>query len=219
VLLLASVTDTLVTFATHVIRDLGLPGVFLLVAADAAGIPIAAPAIMLFAGFNVSEGHNTILGITVAGVLGDVFGSTIAYWIGYVGRRELLEKHGRKLHITPQRLKLAEGWFDRYGIPVIFFGRIVPVVRTFISFPAGAARMPYVRFAIATALGAIPLALGFGLIGQAVGSNWVDWKDQLHYVDYAAVAVVGVTIVVLAVRLRSDDEDGDSAGPATDAGG
>src|SRR5437764_15335879 len=100
-LVLASVTDSLVTFATHVIRDLGLAGVFLLVAADAMGIPIAAAAIMLFAGFDVSTGELSLLGVIIAGTLGDIAGSTVAYWIGATGGHELLEPHGRKLHIAP----------------------------------------------------------------------------------------------------------------------
>jgi membrane protein DedA with SNARE-associated domain len=189
-LVLASVTDSLVTFATHVIRDLGLPGIFLLVAADAMGIPIAAAAIMLFAGFNVSEGHNTILGVTIAGVAGDFVGSCLAYAIGATGGHELLERHGRKLHITPQKIQLAHGWFERWGAPVIFFGRNLPFIRTYISYPAGVARMTFSRFALWTFLGAIPTMLGWTLAGKAVGHRWTDWKDKLGYVDYAVVGLL-----------------------------
>jgi membrane protein DedA with SNARE-associated domain len=200
VLVLASVTDSLVTFATHVIRDLGLPGVFLLVAADAVGIPIAAAAIMLFAGFNVSEGHHTILGVTVAGLLGDLFGSCVAYAIGATGGHELLERHGRKLHITPRKLELAHGWFERWGAPVIFFGRNLPFIRTYISYPAGVARMTLSRFVLWTALGAVPLTLGWSLAGKALGHRWTDWKHNLGYVDYGIVAVLAMAALWLAMR-------------------
>src|SRR5947209_7363734 len=122
-LLLASVTESLVTFATHVIRDLGLAGVFLLVAVDAMGIPIAAAAILLFAGFDVSTGHLTLVGVVLAGTLGDLAGSVLAYWIGATGGHELLERHGRKLHITPAKIEMSHRVFERYGPPVIAVGR------------------------------------------------------------------------------------------------
>lgn len=217
----ASVTDTLVTFATHVIDHLGLPGVALLVAADATGIPIAAAAILLFAGFTVSDPqahhHFTLLGVVVAGVIGDVLGTSIAYVIGYVGRRELLETHGRKLHITPGKLALVERWFERYGLVVIPVGRLVPMVRTFIGFPAGAAEMPYVRFAALSAVGATVMCLIFASIGKAVGHNWTKWRHNLGYVDYAVVAIiiVGVVYWLVARRRRRSDADGE---PAVDAG-
>jgi membrane protein DedA with SNARE-associated domain len=205
VLVLASVTDSLITFATHVIRDLGLPGIFLLVLADAMGIPIAAAAIMLFAGFNVSDAggaHQTILGITVAGVGGDVVGSALAYWIGATGGHELLERHGRKLHVTPGKIEMAHRWFERWGAPVIFFGRNLPFVRTYISYPAGVARMSFGRFIIFTFLGAIPMALGWGLVGKAVGRNWTEWKHALGYADYAVVALILLGAAYLVVRAR-----------------
>lgn len=202
-LVLASVTDSLVTFATHVIRDLGLPGVFLLVAADAMGIPIAAAAIMLFAGFNVSAAgghHHTILGVVVAGIAGDLAGSCLAYGIGYTGGHELLERHGRKLHITPAKIRMAHAWFERWGAPVLFFGRNVPFVRTYVSYPAGAVRMTFSRFFLWTFLGAIPLTLGWSLAGKALGHRWTEWKDKLGYVDVAIVALLVLAVAWLVVR-------------------
>ena len=199
-LLLASVTDSLVTFATHVVRDLGLGGIFLLVAADSLGIPIAAAAIMLFAGFDVSTGHLTLLGVILAGTLGDLAGSLVAYAIGATGGHELLERHGRKLHVTPAKLAMAHGWFERWGAPVLFFGRNVPFVRTFIAYPAGAVRMSFRRFVLWTTLGAIPLTVGWTLAGKAVGHRWTDWKDKLGYVDYAVVAIIVVVVAWLVVR-------------------
>jgi membrane protein DedA with SNARE-associated domain len=221
VLVLASVTDSLITAATHVINHLGLPGVALLCALDSMGVPIAAAVIMLFAGFNISDPqsqhHFSLIGVIAAGVIGDVIGSTIAYWIGYFGRTELLEKHGRKLHVTPQRLALVERWFDRYGMIVIPVGRFIPVVRTFIGYPAGAARMPYGRFIALTALGALALSALFASIGKAVGTNWTHWRHTLGYLDYVVVVaiVAGIGYWLYTRRRR----DGDDAGePAVDAG-
>jgi membrane protein DedA with SNARE-associated domain len=211
----ASVTDSLVTFATNVIDHLGLPGIVLLSAADSMGIPIAAAVIMLFAGFNISDPqsshHFTLLSVVAAGVLGDVIGSSIAYAIGYFGRNELLEKHGKKLHVTPARLALVERWFDRWGLYVIPVSRFIPVVRTFIAFPAGAARMPYWRFIALTAIGATALCLTFASIGKAVGSNWTHWRHAMGYLDYVAVLAIVAGVAWLIVRRRR-------RAPAVDAG-
>jgi membrane protein DedA with SNARE-associated domain len=198
----ASVTDSLVTFATHVIRDLGLAGVFLLVFADAIGIPIAAGVILLFAGFDVSEGHLTLAGVLIVGIAGDVLGSVVAYWIGATGGHELLERHGRKLHITPAKLEFAHRWFEKRGALVIAVGRNVPFVRTYISYPAGIARMGFGRFLAATTVGAAVLVVSWTLIGKAVGHNWTKWKHALGYVDYAVVALLLVAAVYLFVRWR-----------------
>jgi membrane protein DedA with SNARE-associated domain len=199
-LVLASVTDSLVTFATHVIRDLGLAGIFLLVAADAIGIPIAAAAIMLFAGFDVYEHHQTLLGVIAAGTLGDVAGSLVAYAIGATGGHELLERHGRKLHITPAKIDNAHRWFERRGALVIAVGRNVPFVRTYISYPAGVARMNLARFTLATAVGGGFLCVVWALVGKAVGHNWTKWKHALGYVDYVVVALLVLTAAWFAVR-------------------
>jgi membrane protein DedA with SNARE-associated domain len=197
---LASVTDSLVTFATHVVRDLGLPGVFVLMLAESACIPIPSEATMLFAGFNVSSGHHTLLTITAAGVLGNLVGSWAAYGVGYYGRVELIERHGRFLRITPKHLAWADRWFARYGSAAVFFSRLLPIVRTFISLPAGVARMPFWRFTALTLLGCVPWVFALALIGDQVGSHWKQWRDALAYVDYVVVALAAVGVVYLLIR-------------------
>jgi len=196
----ASVTDSVITFATHVIRDLGLGGVFLLVFADAIGIPIAAAAIMLFAGFDVSEHHLTLAGVIIIGTLGDLVGSLVAYGIGAWGGHELLERHGRKLHITPAKIELAHTWFERRGAPVIAIGRNLPFIRTYISYPAGAVRMSLRKFTLATLIGGAVMATGWTLIGKAVGHNWTKWRHALGYVDVFIVVCLVLLLAYLAVR-------------------
>ena len=143
---LASVTDSLVSLATHVIRDLGFAGVFVLtMSSGVVGLPGSEPT-MLFAGFNVFQGHLSLLGIIIFGVLGDLAGASIAYAIGYYGRVELLERHGSKFHVSPRRLARAHDWFERYGSPVIFVSRLLPLVRLVFPYAAGVARMPFARF-------------------------------------------------------------------------
>jgi membrane protein DedA with SNARE-associated domain len=201
---LASITDPLVRFATNVIGDLGLAGVFVLMLLESACIPIPSEATMLFAGFNVSEGHYSLIAATAAGVAGNLVGSWIAYAVGWYGRVDILEKHGAKLHIKPSHLATADRWFARHGEATVFFARLLPVIRTFISLPAGVARMPFWRFTLFTLAGCIPWVLALAFIGQQVGANWEKWKNSLHYVDYAVVAIVVVGIVLLVVRSRRE---------------
>ena len=199
---LASITDPLVRFATNVVGDLGLAGIFVLMLLESACIPIPSEATMLFAGFNVAEGHYSLIAVTIAGTLGNLVGSWIAYAVGYYGRVDVLEKHGRKLHIKPSHLAWADRWFARHGDATVFFTRLLPVIRTFISLPAGVARMPFWRFTILTTLGCIPWIFMLTFIGMQVGENWESWKDSLHYVDYAVLAMIVLGLGYLLVRRR-----------------
>jgi len=198
---LADILSPLVDAATNIINALGLPGVFVLMTAESACIPIPSEAIMLFAGFNVSEGNMTLFGIVAAGVLGNLVGSLIAYGVGYYGRIELLDRN-RLIHINRRHLEQADRWFERHGSATVFFTRMLPIVRTFISLPAGAARMPLGRFAAFTFLGSIPWVLMLAIVGREVGSRWDQWRDHLHYLDYAILAAIVVAIVYLIVRRR-----------------
>jgi membrane protein DedA with SNARE-associated domain len=199
---LAAVTDKLADFATNVVGDIGLPGVFLLMVAESACIPIPSEATMLFAGFNVDKGHYSLIAAVATGTAANLVGSWIAYAVGYYGRIELLETHGRKLHIKPEHLRWADRWFERYGAPAVFFSRMLPIIRTFISLPAGVARMPFWRFTVLTVLGCIPWIFALTFVGKQVGSNWTDWKDSLHYVDYAVLAAIIAGIAFLLLRRR-----------------
>ena len=199
-LLLASLTDPLVRFATDVINSLGLPGVFALMLAESACIPIPSEGTMLFAGFNVADGHWSLFEITAVGVVANVVGSWIAYAIGYFGRIDVLERHGAKLHVKPSHLAWADRWFSRYGEVTVFFSRMLPIVRTFISLPAGVARMPFWRFTVLTVAGCLPWVFALALIGKEAGDRWERWKEHLHYVDYAVVAAIVLGLAWLLVR-------------------
>jgi membrane protein DedA with SNARE-associated domain len=203
-LTLASITDPLVRFATDVVGELGLAGIFVLMLVESACIPVPSEATMLFAGFNVSEGHYSLLMVTLVGSVANLVGSWVAYAVGWFGRVDILEKHGRKLHIKPSHLATADRWFERHGDATVFFTRMLPIVRTFISLPAGVARMPFWRFTVFTFLGCLPWVFMLAFIGQQVGARWEDWKDSLHYVDYAVAAAIVVGAVVLILRNRRD---------------
>jgi membrane protein DedA with SNARE-associated domain len=211
--LLASITDPLVQFAVDVIDKLGLPGVFLLMLAESACIPIPSEATMLFAGFNVSAGEYSLFAAVTVGVVANVLGSWIAYAVGYYGRIDVLEKHGAKLHIKPSHLAWADRWFERYGDATVFFSRMLPIIRTFISLPAGVARMPFWRFTLLTTAGCIPWVFMLTFIGKQAGDNWDKWKDHLHYVDYAVIGGIVLGVIWLFVRRRRPS----SGEPAADA--
>jgi membrane protein DedA with SNARE-associated domain len=209
---LASLTDPLVNFATNVVGDLGLPGVFILMLLESACIPIPSEATMLFAGFNVHEGEYSLFAITVVGSVANLVGSWIAYAVGYYGRVELVERHGNKLHVKKSHLDWADRWFDRYGDPTVFFTRMLPIIRTFISLPAGVARMPFWRFSVLTLAGCVPWVFMLGFVGKQAGDNWDQWKDNLHYVDYVVAATIVLGIAYLLIRRRGSKDK-----PAADA--
>ncbi|HEU4976359.1 MAG TPA: DedA family protein [Baekduia sp.] len=198
-LVMAAVTDKLADFATNVVGDLGLPGIFLLMVPESACIPIPSEATMLFAGFNVSEGKYSLVAAVAVGAVANLIGSWIAYGVGYYGRIEVLQ-HSRFFHVKPEHLAITERWFERWGGWAVFFSRMLPIVRTFISLPAGVARMPFWRFTVLTLAGCIPWILMLTLIGKAARDNWDDWKDRLHYVDYGVAAIIVLGAGWLALR-------------------
>ncbi len=195
------VVDPIVDVATEFIDAAGYVGIFVLMLLESACIPVPSEAIMLFAGFNVSEGDMTLFGIVTAGVLGNIVGSWVAWGVGYYGRLELLEK-SRFIHINQKHLDWADDWFQRHGDATVFFTRMLPIIRTFISLPAGIAKMPFWRFTLYTALGCIPWVLMLGIVGREVGDNWEEWRDYLHYGDYLVLAAIVGGLIYLIVRRR-----------------
>jgi membrane protein DedA with SNARE-associated domain len=209
-LILASISETLVNETSHFVRDAGLPGVFALMAIGSACIPIPSEVVMLFAGFAVadpnqsaSQHHMTMVGIVLAGLLGTMVGSWITYGIGRGGRLELLERHGSKLHMGPAQISRAERWFERFGEPVVFFGRMVPLIRAFVSLPAGVARMPFWRFSVLSFLGSIPWVLALAFAGHALGSDWTTVRKGFQYVDYLILLLIVAGIAYAIVRRRA----------------
>lgn len=212
-LLMASISGAVVNEIAHFVREAGLPGIFVLMAISAACIPIPSEVVMLFAGFAVadptrsaSSHHLTMLGIVIAGVLGSMVGSWIAYGVGRAGRLELLERHGAKtkwIPTHPSQIERADRWFQRYGGWAVLFGRLVPFVRAFVSLPAGVSKMPLLRFSVLSLIGTIPWVLALALAGDAVGSEWTQIRSGFEYVDYVIVALVVVGILwAVAQRVR-----------------
>lgn len=217
-LVLASISGSLVDATSHFVREAGLPGIFVLMAISAACIPIPSEAVMLFAGFAVadptqsaSSHHLTMVGIVLAGVLGTMAGSWVAYGVGRAGRLELLEKHGSKFHMGPSQIATADRWFQRWGEPAVLFGRVVPLVRAFVSLPAGVAKMRIGRFTVLSLIGATPWVIALAFAGHAVGADWKSIRNAFEYVDYAIVALIVAGIAWAVWRRMS----GASAGVAS----
>ncbi|MFT4049199.1 MAG: DedA family protein [Solirubrobacterales bacterium] len=207
-LIFASVTEPIVNFAVDVTEKLGLWGIFILMVPESALIPIPSEATMLFAGFNVSEGTYPFWAAVLTACIANVIGSWIAYAIGYYGRMDLIEKHGHKLHIKPSHLQWTDQWFEKHGNATVFWARMLPIVRTFISLPAGVAKMPFWKFTLYTFLGCIPWMILLTTIGYYAGENWEQWKDHLHYVDYAVAVIILGAIVYFALRWRKNRDNG-----------
>ena len=137
----------------------------------------------------------------------------IAYAAGYYGRIELLERN-RVLHVNRRHLEWADRWFERHGSATVFFTRMLPIIRTFISLPAGVARMPLGRFVVFTLAGSIPWVLMLAIVGREVGDRWDQWKDNLHYFDYAVVAAIVIAVAYLLFRRRRGSAQWEPTPPA-----
>ena len=220
-LVVASISETLVNETAHFVREAGLPGIFALMAISSACIPIPSEVVMLFAGFAVadpsqsaSQHHLTLVGVVLAGLLGTMVGSWISYGIGRGGRLELFERHGAKLHMGPAQIERGDQWFQRHGETAVLVGRVIPVVRAFVSLPAGVAKMPLGRFTLFSLLGSLPWVLGLALAGHALGGDWTSVRKGFEYVDYVVLALVVAGIVYALVRRRRTRRR-----PAADAAG
>jgi membrane protein DedA with SNARE-associated domain len=210
-MVIAALLDPIVNLCTDFIGSVGYAGVFVLTMLGSACVPIPSEATMMFAGFKVSDGDLTLLGVIVAGVTGELLGCLIAYAAGYYGRIDLLERN-KLIHIDRKRLDWVDSWFQRHGDITVFFGRLIPLVRAFISLPAGVAEMPLRRFIPLTLAGSVIWLSGLTLIGRAVGENWDKWHQRLAFLDYLVVAVVIAGIAYLVIQRRRSSSPKRGAG-------
>ncbi len=194
---MVSIIEYVSQIAIDIISYLGYWGVFLAMTIESACIPLPSEVIMPFAGFEVSKGNMTLLGITIVGTLGNVVGSWIAYFVGLKGGRPFLEKYGKYVFISPRSLDRAHNWFERYGHEAVFISRMLPGIRTFISLPAGIAEMDFKKFTIYTFAGSLPWVFALGYIGVMLGVHWEDIKPYFHMLD----VIVGIAIVVAVVYI------------------
>ncbi len=195
------ITAPIVNFATETVGAYGVWAVFLLMVLESACIPVPSEAIMVFGGFLAGQGKVSFVAVVAAGVAGNVVGSWIAWWVGREKGRDWALRW-RWLHITPERLDAADRWFGKYGSWAVLISRCLPIIRTFISLPAGVARMPFWKFTTLTVIGCIPWCLLLAYAGMAVGDNWESLQKQLHWFDYAVAVMILAGIVWMFVRYR-----------------
>jgi membrane protein DedA with SNARE-associated domain len=211
--MIGKIIELLSVFIVATISRLGYAGIVLLMGIESACIPLPSEIIMPFSGYLVYQGRFSLWAVGVAGALGCVLGSLVAYWVGYYGGRPLIEKYGRYLLMSPHDLDLADRWFDRFGDIIVFASRLLPVIRTFIAFPAGVARMDLKKFVVYTFAGSLPWCIGLAYIGQKLGEKWdkdPTLKTLFHRFDFAIglVLVLGATWWVWrhVKHLRADKE-------------
>src|SRR5438876_4713630 len=195
--MIGKLIEILSAFIVATISTLGYAGIVLLMAIESACIPLPSEIIMPFSGYLVYTGRFNIWLVSVAGAFGCVVGSLVAYWIGMYGGRPLIEKYGKYILISHHDLDLADRWFSRFGEVIVFASRLLPVIRTFIAFPAGVARMNLKRFVIYTFAGSLPWCFGLAYVGQKLGEQW-DKNSTLKNIFHRFDFVIGI-LVLLAV--------------------
>ena len=217
--MLASVTGQLTTW----IATNGVLAVFVLMAIDAL-LPIGGEVIMLYAGVIaagvVTAGHPTLFGapldrglevyvvMSISGALGSLIGSLAGWWIGRRGGRPLIARHGRHLHVSPARFARAERWFEHHGVLTILIGRLTPLVRSFISIPAGILGSDLVPFALLTLVASLIWSFGFAAAGWALGGTWHSFDASFRYLDYIVLAALIGGAGWLILRSRSQSRPG-----------
>src|SRR6185436_4540956 len=213
--MVGKIIEILSAFIVATISTLGYAGIVLLMAIESACIPLPSEIIMPFSGYLVYKGQFNLWAVGVAGAVGCVVGSWVAYYVGLYGGRPMIEKYGRYVLLSRHDLDLADRWFARYGEAIVFFSRLLPVIRTFIAFPAGVARMNIPRFIIYTFAGSLPWCLGLAYVGQKLGEKWdkdPTLKNLFHRFDF----VIGIILVAGAAwwiwrHLRHSKKDAKSA--------
>ncbi len=201
----ASILSEITDLLTTVVGDYGLYAVFGLMLLDAV-FPAASEPVMVYggavaagafagqdvqlAGWTLEPGLEAYLGIALAGTIGYTIGSIGGWWVGLRGGRPFLERHGRWLHLNEEKLDKAERWFERWEDWAVFLGRITPLVRSFVSIPAGVFEAPFRRYTLLTLVGSAIWCFALAGVGWALGSRWEDFHHAFHYVDYAVLALL-----------------------------
>ena len=199
--MVAAILEFIARFVIAVISQSGYLGIVLLMGIESACIPLPSEVIMPFSGYLVHAGRFSLIGVAIAGSVGCNLGSFVAYYVGAWGGRPLVERYGRYVLVSRHDLEMAERWFARYGDWTVFFGRLLPVVRTFIALPAGIARMNFLRFNAYTFLGSLPWCWVLAYAGMKLGERWTVVRTYLHRFD-AVIGVLSVIGIVWLVRNR-----------------
>ncbi len=199
-----SIVEFISDLIVNLISTFGYAGIFFAMALESACIPFPSEVIMPFGGFVVSEGEMSLIGITLAGALGNLFGSVVAYFVGLKGGRPFLEKYGAYVLLSRKKLDMADDWFMRYGDRAVLVSRMLPVVRTYISLPAGIARMDFAKFSFYTFAGSLPWCFALGYLGVLLGPRWDSFKVWFHLLDAVIIIAVIIGAAYIISKYRKD---------------
>ncbi|MGH7258901.1 MAG: DedA family protein [Nitrospiraceae bacterium] len=180
------------SFVVTMISKFGYTGILITMAIESACIPLPSEIIMPFSGYLVSTGQFSMLGVTMAGAIGNVLGSLVAYYVGVWGGRPFVERYGPYFLVSRRDLEIADRWFLKYGEAAVLISRMLPVVRTFISLPAGIVRMNVPKFVLFSFIGAVPWCYLLAYIGLKLGEHWDGLREYFHHLD----VVIGVVLVL-----------------------
>lgn len=187
-----SILKPIAEWVITVISSMGYPGIVLLMAIESACIPLPSEIIMPFSGYLVYTGRFDLHAASLAGALGCAVGSAAAYWVGIWGGRPFLEKYGRYVLIRRKDLDAADRFFERWGMWAVFIARLLPIIRTFISLPAGISRMPFIPFLALSFAGSVPWCYLLAYVGKVLGENWQSIRSYFHGAD----TVIGIVLVL-----------------------
>jgi membrane protein DedA with SNARE-associated domain len=198
--MISEIISYLTTFIIHVISSAGYTGVALLMAIESAAIPLPSEIIMPFAGFLVSQDRFSLFGVALAGGIGSALGSALTYAIGRFGGRPFIERYGKYFLISSRDLEISDRFFARFGGLSSFIGRLLPVVRTFISIPAGIAKVNFLKFLFYSFLGSVFWSLLLAYFGMKLGPAWVSLRERFHWLDYLIAGIIVLGAVWWIVR-------------------
>lgn len=187
--------EALTNLILESINQWGFPAIFILMTLSSMCIPIPSEVVLLFSGYLAYQGQMNVTAVITVSAFGNLLGSVVAYYIGLKGGRPLFLKYGKYVFVRERELDWAERWFEKYGHETVFFGRMVPMVRAFVSVPAGVAEMNFVKFNIYTILGVLPWSIGLTWSGYALGSRW---HDITKYFSLSSIVVLVVLVAVVA---------------------
>ncbi len=198
--MITNLINLLANFVVYVIGILGYPGIFLLMFAESCGIPMPSEVIMPFSGFLVADGRLTFWGVVLIGTLGNLAGSLLAYWIGKIGGRPLIEKYGKYILISEKEIRFAEQLFKKYGNKITLTARVLPILRTIISLPAGISKMNFKKFILYAGIGSFPWCLVLTYAGVLLEENWGLLAQYFNYFDIVIIAFFVILVILFVMK-------------------
>lgn len=194
--------ESIVNMVIFVMDKVGYLGVFIFMALESACIPIPSEAILPFGGYLSYIGRLSIIPTILIGTLGGTFGSILAYYLGKLGGRPLVLKYATTLHLSKSSLEKSDEYFSKYGEKIVFYSRLLPIVRTFISLPAGISKMDFKKFTLYTFFGSLIWSILLGYAGYYMGQNWVIIRSWFHYADIAIATLIVGFIVYKVITIK-----------------